>query len=130
MKCKIISLIICVACLISVLASCSNGKVEVCETCVDADRNAACDVCGTTVVTVVEKVPTEEQAVDMVVSAIPNTATLGDVIALTVSENAIPTTVEICEEKLGNRKYGLVYFIKYTEKIEAPEAEVSEAEAE
>ncbi len=117
MKRKIISLIICAACLISVLASC-GGSTEVCDTCVDADRNAACDVCGTTVVTVVEKVPTEEEEVQTVVSAIPNTSKLGDIISLTVSENAIPTTVKTYPTiTSATSNYALVYVITYTETV-------------
>ncbi len=76
---KLICLIICIACVLTMLASC--GDDTVCEAHADADKNGACDTCGIPVYTVVEKVPTEEEIVNMVVSAIPEGATLGTVWA-------------------------------------------------
>ena len=84
MKRKIICLAICVACLVSMLASCGSNP-NVCTTHVDADKNSVCDTCSMPVVTIVEKVPTEEAIVDMIVAAIPG-ATLGDVFATTVEK--------------------------------------------
>lgn len=76
---KLICLVICIACVLTMLASC--GDDTVCEAHADADKNGSCDTCGIPVYTVVEKVPTEEEIVDMVVSAIPEGATLGNVWA-------------------------------------------------
>lgn len=86
MKRKIFSLIICVACLLAVLASC--GDVE-CDAHVDADKNALCDNCSIPVITVTEKVPTEETVVDTVVNAIPQGATYGDVYVVEAPDYAV-----------------------------------------
>ena len=75
---KIICLVICIACIMTMLASCGAEK---CEAHVDADKNSACDNCGIPVYTVIEKVPTEEEIVDMIVSAIPNNSTIGSIWA-------------------------------------------------
>ncbi len=85
MKRKIITLAICVACLMALLASCSGTA---CEAHVDADKNSACDNCGIPVVTIVEKVPTDEEVVDMVVATIP-AATLGDIKNATFENDAL-----------------------------------------
>ncbi len=94
MKRKIICLAICVACLMTVLASCGGTA---CEAHVDADKNSVCDNCGTPVVTIVEKVPTEEEVVDMIVAAIPEGATLGNVYATTVDKNLLSGEFEAKE---------------------------------
>lgn len=86
MKRKIISLAICVACLLTVLASC--GSNAACEAHTDADKNSVCDACGIPVVTIIEKVPTEEEIVEMIVAAIPEGATLGDVYNVTADVDA------------------------------------------
>lgn len=86
MKRKIFSLIICVACLLAVLASC--GDVE-CDAHVDADKNALCDNCSIPVITVTEKVPTEETVVDTVVNVIPQGATYGDVYVVEAPDYAV-----------------------------------------
>ena len=75
MKRKIICLAITVVCLIAMLASCSGSNA--CTAHADADKNSVCDSCGIPVVTIIEKVPTEVEVVDMVVATIPS-ATLGD----------------------------------------------------
>ena len=80
MKRKLFCLVTCIICVMVMLASC--GDDNVCTAHADADKNNACDTCGTPVYTVVEKVPTEEAIVDMIVSAIPENATLGTVWAL------------------------------------------------
>jgi len=77
---KLICLIICIACILTMLVSCGEEET-VCDAHLDADKNNACDTCGTPVYTVVEKVPTEEEVVDMIVSAIPEDATIGSIWA-------------------------------------------------
>lgn len=128
MKRKIICLAICVACLVSMLASCGSNP-NVCTTHVDADKNSVCDTCSMPVVTIVEKVPTEEAIVDMIVAAIPG-ATLGDVLATTVEKDLLAGKFEVNEnlskaenmDDLDNaNRYWSYYFITQTKGLETTE---------
>lgn len=96
MKRKIICLAICVACLIATLASCGS-KPNACTTHVDTDKNSVCDGCGIPVITITEKVPTEQEIVNMIVAAIPNGATLGDVYATTTEKDSLTGEFEAKE---------------------------------
>ena len=98
---KLICLIICIACALTMLASC--GANTVCEGHLDADKNMACDTCGIPVYTVVEKVPTEEEIVETIVSAIPSGATIGTVWTLSDEDNA-PLAVFNKSDMLENMK--------------------------
>ncbi|MBR2929777.1 MAG: hypothetical protein IKC32_00975 [Clostridia bacterium] len=84
MKSKIICLLICIASVISLLASCGTPA---CEAHADEDKNRACDNCGIPVYTVVERVPTDEAAVEMVVTPIPTDKKLGDLYKTDYEEN-------------------------------------------
>ena len=74
MKSKILCLAICLFCIVAALVSCGDK----CEAHVDADKNTLCDNCKVPVVTITEEVKTE--TVEMIVSAIPEGATLADVL--------------------------------------------------
>ncbi len=91
MKSKLICLVLCLACFLTMLVGCGKEK---CEAHVDADKNAACDTCGIPVYTVIEKVPSEEAIVEMVVSAIPEDATLADVRKLELEKKTLATFVK------------------------------------
>lgn len=119
MKRKIICLALCVACLFTMLASCGSNP-DVCTTHVDADKNSVCDTCGFPVLTIVEKVPTEEEIVNMIVAAIPEGATLGSVYATAVENDLLAGEFEAKENfssaasnedvmMLNNRFYAYVY---------------------
>lgn len=122
MKRKIISLLMCVACLLAVLASC--GDVE-CDAHVDADKNSLCDNCSIPVITIIEKVPTEETVVETVVSAIPEGATYGSVWAVEAPEYAVipvlSDTAKIDGEVYGY--YNGFVAIRYSEQTAGADTE-------
>ena len=97
MKRKIICLFLVIACLTTLLVSCKND--DVCEGHVDADKNTACDLCGVPVITLIEKVPTEPNVVDMVVSAIPENATFANFANLAPEKELIPTGVTVTTDE-------------------------------
>ncbi len=97
MKRKIICLAICIVYLVAMLASCGSKEVEPCATHADVDKNTVCDGCGLPVITITEKVPTEEEVIDMIVAAIPDGATIGDVYAIATDKTVLNGKFELKE---------------------------------
>ena len=99
MKRKIIYLLICLLCISATFISCSEEVV--CTGHADADKNSACDICGIPVVTLTEKVEAEEEAVvDMIVSAIPENATISDIISADYLQiKVLPTAIKDGKEE-------------------------------
>ena len=114
MKIKLFALIVCVACLVAVLTACSGGS---CTTCQDLDKNSKCDVCGIPVVTIVEKVPAEEEVKETVVNPIPTDAKPADVLSFAVEKNIIPAGAKLLETSDGATvtRCGDFFLIRYTE---------------
>ena len=127
MKRKILCLAICVACILTAFASC--GKNADCDAHVDADKNSACDNCGIPVFTVVEKVPAEEELVDMVVSAIPENVKVSDVFVIKGETNeVIPVNVTTDENvnkntisSISGSDYLLVRYTEQTAGVDTEE---------
>ena len=122
---KIVCLLLAMFCLVAVFASCDSKDVPeetteietqvVCEAHVDADKNLFCDTCQTPVLTIIEKVPTEEEIVDTIVSAIPSDATIK-----TIYNCSVPATTPLPEaSQIGNWRHegqsigSTVYFVHY-----------------
>lgn len=117
MKRKIFALIVCAACLVSVLTACSGAGS--CTTCQDLDKNSKCDVCGIPVVTIVENVPKEEEVKEMVVNPIPDNAKLSDLLDLTAIKDIIPagaTTVDFLDNDHAQTVANFI-LIEYTETV-------------
>ena len=112
MKRKIFCLTICVLCIVAALVSCGSTK---CEGHVDADKNAACDNCGIPIFIIKEEVLKEEEAKDMIVSAIPENATIGDVSVVTVDKSPVLKGGEALKEqdKFTSSAGNLFQFISY-----------------
>lgn len=97
MKRKIICLAICIVYLVAMLASCGNEEIVPCDIHVDADKNTVCDGCGLPVITITEKVPTEEEVIDMIVAAIPDGATIGSIYAAAADKTVLDGKFELKE---------------------------------
>ncbi len=70
-KSKIIALLMATACMATAFVGCDE-ETTTCTKHVDSDKNGACDTCKQAVVVITEQLPAEkEQAVEMVVNAIP-----------------------------------------------------------
>ena len=97
MKRKIICLAICIVYLVAMLASCGAEEIVPCDVHADADKNTVCDGCGLPVITITEKVPTEEEVIDMIVAAIPDGAILGDIYATATDKTVLDGKFEVKE---------------------------------
>lgn len=132
MKRKIFCLAICVLCIVAALVSCNDAVA--CEGHADTDKNAACDNCGAPVVILTEEVTKEEAIVEMVVSKIPEGATIGTAYAVTLEKDPVLGTEFTENDLLTNgstkgRAYDFI-FISYEEQTAGADTEENQTDDE
>lgn len=101
MKRKIFCLLLAALMVVTVFTACKKEEAPeqpapapvVCDGHADADKNLACDKCGTPVLTIVEKVPTDETVVNTVIVEVPNNKDFSTIFNGSYeSDTMVPTT--------------------------------------